>query len=88
MPVAFLLGPVSQLMPITKLDQQPSKFLDHTHFEKAFWLSSLMVAIFLAVSFATCAVVMAVTAGALLGGTNKGPKPLFDEMEMAMMLSR
>jgi hypothetical protein len=31
MPVAFLLGVISQLMPITKLDQQPSKLRDHTH---------------------------------------------------------
>jgi hypothetical protein len=30
MPVAFLLGVISQLMPITKLDQQPSKLRDHT----------------------------------------------------------
>jgi hypothetical protein len=30
MPVAFLLGAVSHLMPITKLDQQPSELLDHT----------------------------------------------------------
>jgi len=31
MPVAFLLGVISHLMPITQLDQQPSKFRDHTH---------------------------------------------------------
>jgi hypothetical protein len=31
MPVALLLGVISQLMPITQLDQQPSKFRDHTH---------------------------------------------------------
>lgn len=28
---AYLVGPVSHSMSITKLDQQPSKFLDHTH---------------------------------------------------------
>jgi hypothetical protein len=33
MPVAFLLGAISHLMPITKLDQQPSELLDHTHIE-------------------------------------------------------
>ncbi len=33
MPVAFLLGAISHLMPITKLDQQPSELLDHTHNE-------------------------------------------------------
>ena len=32
MPVAFLLGPVSHLMPITQLDQQPSKLRDHTQY--------------------------------------------------------
>ena len=35
MPVAFLLGPISHLMPITKLDQQPSKLRDHTHLDMA-----------------------------------------------------
>ena len=30
MPVAFLLGVISYLMPITQLDQQTSKFRDHT----------------------------------------------------------
>jgi len=29
--VAFLLGPISHLVPITQLDQQPSKVRDHTH---------------------------------------------------------
>jgi hemolysin activation/secretion protein len=31
MQVAFLLGPINHLMPITQLDQQPSKLPDHTH---------------------------------------------------------
>ena len=31
MPVAFLLGEVSHLMPIAELDRQSSKLLDHTH---------------------------------------------------------
>ena len=35
MPVAFLLGPVSHLMPITQLDQQPSKLRDHTQSRRA-----------------------------------------------------
>jgi hypothetical protein len=30
MPVAFLLGAVSHLMPIAELDRQSSKLLDHT----------------------------------------------------------
>jgi len=30
MPVAFLLSVINYLMPITQLDQQPSKFRDHT----------------------------------------------------------
>lgn len=30
MPVAFLLGALSHLMPIAELDKQPSKLLDHT----------------------------------------------------------
>jgi hypothetical protein len=30
MQVAFLFGALSHLMPITELDQQPSKLLDHT----------------------------------------------------------
>lgn len=33
MPVAFLLGALSHLMPIAELDKQPSKLLDHTHDE-------------------------------------------------------